>query len=134
MEIENSRELYNTIGRTWCPALNDYVTFNSIGFKHLIWKKKKYRSRRQQRERLALLPHAPEIIAKAITPDNRRIRTESVVVKWRGEKKKVLSKSTFWAFKAELNGRTIRVVVRQVKNGHKHFFSIFEERKQKSDS
>jgi hypothetical protein len=129
---KEARKIYNKIGRVWCPALNDYVSFNSVGFRHLIWKGKEYRSPRQQHKRLALLSYAPAIILNAKTPDTRRVKMEYTKIKWRHEKKTILSNVTFWAFKAEADGKPVRIIVRQIGNGHKHFFSVFQERKQKT--
>ena len=45
---KEKREYYNKIGRIWSVELDDYVSFNNVGFQHLIRKGKAPRSPRQQ--------------------------------------------------------------------------------------
>jgi len=35
---KEAKEDYDKIGRVWCPALGDTVSFNNIGFRHFTWK------------------------------------------------------------------------------------------------
>ena len=126
---KEAREIYNKIEYVWSSALGDRVFFNSTGFRHLVWKGKEYRSSYQQHKRLALLPFAPNIIANAKIPNSRRIEVKYTKIKWHHEKKKALSNITYWSFKGESNGKPVRVIVRQIGNGHKHFFSIFQDHK-----
>lgn len=110
-----AKKAYDKIDRVWCPALNDYVAFRKAGFRHLIWKGPAPRLKSEQKRRFTLLPYVEKILQN---PNN------SVIYKSEGDAK-------FWGFTDRQNERIIRVVLRQIGEGEKHFFSVFED-KQKS--
>jgi len=114
---EKAWENYDKIGRVWSPILNDHVLFNKVGFWHLIRKGNKHRPRIHQIKRFALIPCAGEIISRASTQISKREGTKNGRY------------VHFWAFRATVDGKSIRVVVQQIGNGHKHFLSVFEEEK-----
>jgi hypothetical protein len=88
-----------------------YVVFNNIGFKHLI-RKAKIRSNQEQMNRFALLRDVPDIIRNPNAKIGHRIIRE---------KNHIIQ---YWAFVEKKNEKTIKVVVRQVGNGIKHFYSV----------
>ena len=108
-EKREAREFYNRIGRVWCPALNDYVVFNRVGFRHLIRKNALPRARNEQRRRFALLPKSAFILTDPF-----------MIAAHRKE-----GRFNFWAFTKEHNNRKIKVIIRQIGERQKHFFSIF---------
>jgi hypothetical protein len=128
---KEAREDYNKIGRIWSVALNDYISFNNVGFQHLIRKGKAPRSPRQQIKRLTLIPYATEVILKPSQPVTLREEEKYSPIKRDGIEMMINTHVRFWAFHANIENKNIRVIVRQINNGHKHFFSIFEEDKQK---
>ena len=90
-----------------CPA------FNGEGINHLIYKGS--RSRRDEERikiNIRLLPRAIKLL------------TISTV--WQEESCYVKDKQTynFWAFEAVIDDRRIKVIVRQIGNGRKHFWSV----------
>lgn len=97
-----------------CPAFPDEkIVFNAKGINHLIYKGN--RSRREESRILAnirLLPRAVKILR--------------VMPLWQEEnsytKDDTLYK--FWCFEAVVDNRRIKVIVRQVGNGKKHFWSV----------
>jgi hypothetical protein len=93
-----------------------YVAFNNIGFKHLI-RKAKVRSKKEQMKRFNLLRTVPDILKD---PD--------AIVSYRSEFRDGRMVH-YWAFSKEKEGTTkIRVVVRQIGNGIKHFYSVMDDR------
>jgi len=108
-EKRKAREFYNKIRRVWCPALNDYVVFNRIGFRHLIRKNSLPRARNEQKRRFALLPQSILILSDPAM---------KVVHRKEG-------KFDFWAFTKEYNNRKIKIIVRQIEGRQKIFFSVF---------
>ena len=95
------------------PALdNAVVTFNAAGFKHLVRKHKK-RPHGEQAERLAMLHYAPIIVAdpNASVLYRKVIRHDQRIVQ-------------YWALDKIIDGKKLRVVIRQVGKGAKHFYSI----------
>ena len=125
MEKEEAKILYGNIGRIWCPALNDVVAFNHAGFRHLLRKRGLLRSPHEQSKRLALIPYAKKIIEGSDSVAEYRVENSNRVIHTRGKKRIEIAQVKFWSLKAESNGQTITVVVRQSSNGTKHFLSVF---------
>lgn len=122
MQEENLKEFikkkyleYKKIGNIKCPAFgNEEVYFNKHGFGHLIRKEGIPRTPTQQIRRITLLQYAPIILGNAET--------------FTSYKKDELNGCIghFWTFEKVIGLVTIRVVVRQLGNGRKHFFSIMD--------
>ena len=106
------------IVRVSCPKLNASIAFNRIGFRHLIRKGGVRRPRGEQKRRFALLRYAPGIIS------NPRA---NVVLRTKG-------RAHFWMFQEERGGRMVKVIVRQLRGGKKHFYSIFSGKKKPSSN
>ncbi len=123
---EEAKKLYSKIGHIWCPALNDYVVFNSIGFQHLTWQGKTIRRRKEQLRRFALLPRTIEIVGEPVHNVEYRRMSKDVIVKRHGKKFAVKTRAQFWGLNAEMDGKKIRVVIGKIGDGGKHFFSVFE--------
>ncbi len=107
---------YKTLTSTSSPRLDDaHVVFNNIGFKYLI-RKAKVRSRKDQVKRFGLLNEVPGII-----------KDPNAIVSYRSEfhDGRVIH---YWAFSKEKEGGEIRVIVRQIGNGIKHFYSVMDNR------
>ena len=125
MEKQKAKILYFQIGRVWCPALGDYVSFNREGFRHLIRKQGTLRSPDEQSRRLALIPYVKEILEKSLVVAEYRTEQRIVIVRTHGNKKIEAAQMNFWSLKAEHNGKIITVVIRQSPGGIKHFLSVF---------
>jgi len=124
-----AQDSYYRLGRIPGRKFNgEDVVFNNIGFRHLMWKGKKRRPKEEQITRFALIPHAVSIINDPTAIVIRRRTIARQTIKWHGKKKTVISRAHFWAFTAHRDGKTITVIVRQVRKGEKHFFSIFENK------
>ena len=91
-----------------------WVVFNNIGFKHLI-RKARVRSRKEQIKRFELLKYVPEILKNPDANVLCRITTSGH------------HKTHYWSFREEKDGKDITVVVRQVGNGVKHFYSVMNK-------
>jgi len=110
--IARAKEYYQSICRVWCPVLNDYITFNSMGFRHLMRSGRHKRSNADMIRRFRLLGLAVEMIenldAEIISPPD------------------VASSATKLSIIKETQDKIVTtVVIRQVGNGNKHFFSIY---------
>ena len=122
-----AKKFYKKIGRVLCPALNEYVIFNNKGFNHLI-RKLKRRSRTEQRKRFLLLPFAERII---LNPKAKiEYRSQSKKLKIKQGKNKVLQNSIIqeWGFEEVIANLKIKVVIRQINNGQKFFYSIMGDK------
>ncbi len=107
---KQAEEFYYSIERIWCPALGHYIAFNRFGFRHLIQKYSGIRTKNEQIRRFALLVCVSSILQK---------RNIHIIFNERD------GNVRFWAFLWEYNGKTKKLIIRQIDNGKMHFFSIF---------
>ena len=106
---------YKKIGYVECPAFgNEKVYFNKHGFTHLIRKKGKVRNHAEQLRRINLLKYASIILSRVqdIVSYSKNIEYGLPCY--------------FWIFHMEVDLRKIRIVVRQLGEGRRHFFSIMD--------
>lgn len=116
-----AKSLYKKIKKVACPILNnEEIHFNATGFGHLI-RKLKIRSRNEQKKRFRLIPYAKKLILEARTIGDYR---ENKV-----KKGKVVKE---WALIHTFGILTIKLIIRQVGNGNKHFYSIMQKDTKKS--
>ena len=124
-----AKELYQKIGTVWCPALNQCISFNRVGFQHLLQKERRFLPKSEQLRRFALLPYAKDIVGDyrgSIIYEERKIMRNREAD---GKIELTTSTMRFWAFTDKRDGEKMRLVIRQVDGGKKHFFSIFQENK-----
>ncbi len=62
-EINNYKNIYKSIGSTYCPYLRQEVKFNSPGWNHLLRKRDSMRSTKDVLERAKYLKESSEIIS-----------------------------------------------------------------------
>ena len=106
---------YNLLKIATCPAFyGEKIYFNSHGFNHLIRKGRTPRKPGDVQRRLFLLKYVETIIKtcgyyseyKFVMKNNIKIR--------------------FWSLVKVINSRTVTVIIRQIQDGRKHFYSIFD--------
>lgn len=109
-EVKKYKEEYYRIGFIICPALNnENVHFNNYGFNHLIRKRGIRRYIWDTKRRLKLLKYVKQII-----------QSEDVFVEYRKDTQE------FWSLTKTIKNMKIKVIIRRIKRGKYHFFSIFE--------
>jgi len=102
--------------RIRCPAFPEEVVLNSKGLSHLFYKGSRKTTSRSIKEivvRLELLSRALKLLKMMSLPQEESVFTDS-----KGRK------CHFFAFEAVVDERRIKVIVRQVGNGKKHFWSV----------
>ncbi len=113
---ELAREKYKKIGEIECSAFaGEKVVFNAKGFSHLMYQgsgKEKSRPEKESQTRVGLIPRAVKLLQMMPLPQ------EESEYEVEGKKYK------YWAFEAVVGDKRIKVVVRQVGNGKKHFWSV----------
>ena len=112
-KFKKYKEEYYLIGHIYCPALNYRVFINSNGFKHLTRKGRVPRTPKEKYKRLSLICY----IASAL--ENGKL------VEIREEYIGDCKINTFWCIEYILDNKKIRIIVRKIKNGKMHFFSIY---------
>jgi hypothetical protein len=97
-----------------CPAFpKEKIFFNSKGINHLIYKgARSMREMSRIKTNIRLLPGAIKLL-KIMPVSQEEACYENHGIKMR-----------YWAFEGVIDGRRIKVVIRQKGNGNKHFFSV----------
>jgi len=122
---EKGEGFYKSVGEVFCPFLKEKVSFGAQGLEHLKFKRReKTRLEKDQYMRFKLLHLAPEILKSSHTLQGiletkklERIRTNS-------RTDIVLKPVTYYEFIAVLKRNRIRIIVKQIENGQKFFWSI----------
>ena len=108
------KKIFDATKEVRCPAFPDEkIVFNAKGINHLIYKGD--RSRREQsriQTNIRLLPSAIKVL-KAMAYPQEETSYLRVGVNYK-----------FWTFEAVVDNRRIKVIIRQVGNGKKHFWSV----------
>lgn len=111
-----AKEIFSTVRYVECPAFhNEKIIFNAKGLSHLFYKgarKVQTRMKEQVHIRIKLLPFAIQLLK--IMP----VYQEEAVYTFKGKAYR------FWAFEGVIEEWRIKVIVRQVGNGAKHFWSV----------
>lgn len=122
----NSQNFYNQKQCVRCPALNnEMINFTSEGFNHLIYKNdRNERDKSVQIMKLKLLPRAVEIIGLSTTYQEYDENIKDIRKK---KHKKIVYESAvvkYWGLIAIIRNTRVKVIIRQVGNGQKHFWSV----------
>lgn len=117
--------LYADIGAVRCPYLREEIAFNAKGIRHLKFKNdRQARPREDQYTRLKLIRYAPEVLKLSHTLKGvwmtKRFEPANTHGQWKHEMRDV----TFYEFFAVLDLVRVRVIVKQVLGGEKHFYSV----------
>ncbi len=126
IKIRNEAEnFYKTIGSVFCPYLGEKIVFNIKGFKHLKFKSdKQARPYKDQYPRLRLLSLAPEVLKKSHTIQGiwkiKRLEAQKTNSRWEHIAKDVV----YYEFIAVLENVRIKVILKEVSGGEKHFWSV----------
>ncbi len=108
------KKIFDATKEVRCPAFpGEKVVFNAKGINHLVYKGD--RSRREQsriQTNIRLLPSAIKVLKAMVYPQEETSYLR-VGVNYK-----------FWTFEAVVDNRRIKVIIRQVGNGKKHFWSV----------
>ncbi|MCX6713555.1 MAG: hypothetical protein NTV48_00410 [Candidatus Vogelbacteria bacterium] len=123
---KQTAELYSSFGKVRCPALgNEWVHFTSEGFNHLIYKtKKKPRDLRVQIMKFELLGKAKFIIEKSTTFQEYEEYFDYLKIEKFGRKVYENTTVRCWGLVAIVKRFRVKVVIRQIGNGKKEFYSV----------
>lgn len=115
---EKAKEKYSQIGEVSCPAFPDEtIVFNAKGFNHIFYKGARSGRRKDSiAVRVRLLDRAAELLEISTI-----FQEED---SYKGVHKGKRKKYHFWAFEGVIRNRRIKVIIRQVGEGKKHFWSV----------
>jgi hypothetical protein len=123
---KEARKLYENVDIVFCPALNHHIVFNAEGFNHIVFKTaRKERDKSAQILRFKLLPLAVKLLKITTTFQEFEENFKSIRVKDHKRKVEKISSVKYWGIIAIIDGRKIKVIIRQIgDNGRFHFWSI----------
>lgn len=122
------RTFYDSLGKVYCPYFSEEVYFSSDGFRHLFYKGFSYthfklRKKSQRILRLKLFKLAPRLLR--ITTTVQEYHEEKLFFPLRCNRaESVLKTVQYWGFIAIFSDRKVKVVVKQIGDGQKQFWSI----------
>ena len=118
-------DLYKSLEDVYCPYFKERVAFNAEGLEHLVFKSRgRYRSNPDQFMRFKLLHLVPEILKLSRTVQGIREIKKFEQVRIHNRTETVLKEVMYYQFIAVLGRIRIMIVVKQIENMQKYFFSI----------
>lgn len=116
---------YKSLKEIHCPYFKDKVSFSSQGLEHLKFKQRgKARLEQDQYMRFKLIHLAPEVIKISSSLqgvwETKRFEHVKTNNKWQ----KMLKHVTYYEFMAVIKRNRVKIVVKQIENGKKIFWSI----------
>lgn len=124
-EKEKAEDFYKNLDYIRCPYFEDKVFFNTKGLEHLKFKRKNHaRSVEDQFVRFKLLYLAPKILKLSRTTQGVSCRNgiETLRSNKRNELKMVSIR--YFEFIAVIDDVRVRVIVKQINDSPKYFWSI----------
>jgi len=120
-----------------CPYFKEKISFNAKGLEHLKFSRKNHaRIQQDQYMRLKLLHLAPRVLGLSHTIQGISERTGFELIRSSAHNETLPKFSTCYEFVAIIDNVRVKVVVKQVENGPKYFWSIipfwkYDEKKKK---
>jgi hypothetical protein len=116
---------YKDLIEIYCPYFQSKIHFNAKGLEHLKFKKKNFaRSREDQYIRFKLLYLAPEILKLSKTVQGISHTKSFEFVRSGARTEQKLLPVSYYEFIAVLNDVRIRIIVKQIEEAPKYFWSI----------
>jgi len=122
---KEAEDFYEKIESVFCPYFKEKIVFNIKGLKHLKFKSdRQARSNKDQYPRLKLIHFAPKVLQCSSTLQGiwkiKRFEDQKTNNRW----EKVMKEVTFYEFIAVFEDIRIKVIIKEVQGGEKHFFSV----------
>lgn len=122
---KKAEELYKSLGEIHCPYFKEKINFNAKGLEHLKFKKKHHaRSLEDQYIRLKILKYAPEILRLSKTVQGISEQKVFELNRSNHRNEHIMVTAMYYEFVAILDKTRVRVVVKQVGDAPKYFWSV----------
>jgi len=122
---ERAAAHYAQRASVYCPYFKEEIALNSAGFNHIRYRQaRKERHVEVQKIRYKLLPLAIEVINNSKTLQEQDEKNLFIEVKNRKKRQKIMKNIQFYGFIAIIRNFKLKVIVRQVEKGKKHFWSV----------
>lgn len=120
-----AEEFYKSIGEIKCPYFQEKIAFNAKGWEHICFQRlRQARPHQDQYIRFRLIGLAPKIIQASHTLQGISARKSFERERTHGRWEAVMRSSRYYEFVAVINEYRVRVIVKEVENGPKYFWSI----------
>lgn len=117
--------LYKSLNEVYCPYFKEKVSFGADGLSHLKFKtRSKARLEQDQYMRFKLLHLAPEILRASHTLQGVLETKQFERIRVHGRTDILLKPVIFYEFIAVVKRNRIKIVVKQIDNGKRFFWSI----------
>ena len=126
--LQERREYYSTWVPVYCSALQEYVFFNAMGFRHLRFKVDGTpRNPKEQMYKLGLLPLVRPTVHNATNIDQYERRLAPFGSKMKNGQK-ILKEIEYWAIVSIVGKQKskIKVILRKIGTGKVHFCSVMK--------
>lgn len=125
-DVKNkAEEFYRTLSEVHCPYFSKKVHFNAHGLKHLKFKRDtQARSQQDQYMRFKLIKLAPEIIRLSKTVQGIWKTKSFERIRMHSRTEMVMKNVEYYEFIAVLEGKRVKVIVKQIDDGQLFFWSI----------
>lgn len=122
---QDAEAFYKTIGKVLCPYFKEEVAFNAKGIEHIKFTRiRQARPHRDQYIRFRLLRLASDILSFSHTLQGISMRKSFEREKTHSRWEYVMRSAIYYEFVAVIKDVRVRVILKQVEDGPKYFWSI----------
>ena len=120
-----AEELYKNLDQIHCPYFQEKISFGAQGLEHLKFKRReKARLEKDQYMRFKLLYLAPEILKSSHTLQGVLETKKFERIRMNSRTDNLLKLVTYYEFIAVIKRNRVRIIIKQIDNGQKFFWSI----------
>ena len=125
MVKEKGEACYKSLPEVHCPYLKENVSFTAQGLEHLKFKRRdKARPEKDQYMRFKLLHLVPEILKSSHTLQGILETKKFERIRVHNRTDTIMKPVTYYEFIAVMKRNRLRVIVKQIEDGKKFFWSI----------
>ena len=122
---ETAEIFYKTVPEVYCPYFKEKINLNAKGLDHIKFKSwQKARTRADQFMRLKSLRLIPEILTNSKTLQGvchtNILEKKKINSRWENR----LCEVSYYEFIAVIEKKRIKIIVKQIEGGEKHFWTI----------
>ena len=125
-EVKTKGEaFYKAVGEIYCPYFKEKVSFNARGLEHLKFiQREKARLEKDQYMRFKLIHLAPEVLKSSHTVQGILETKKFEKIRINNRTESLLQPVVYYEFIAVIKRNRIRIIVKQIDDNKKFFWSI----------
>ncbi len=122
---DRAESFYKQIVEVYCPYFQEKICFNAKGLEHLKFRKKNHaRPKEDQYTRFKIISLAPRIIELSRTLQGILHTKNFESIRSHGRTDTMLKVVSYYEFIAVIDEKRVRVIVKQIEDGQKYFWSV----------